>query len=428
MGRYSMGAMLANPAPKLNRTWRLLGALVIAALLFALGAAWLNAQTQASLQAAQTALIQAAQAGGQAVHQDLRQRMVGNDRDTIRLILGDANNVPGLQRVMVIGPNGHVYLDSWQRSQGDTLATSLPNCVECHQNAKPPTSTRLAYQADLVRVATPITSDTSCSSCHLSNGSNLGVILVDVSMGGLQAQATRNLWIGLAIIGGLALLAGALAYWLLGFAPPLPVALRLPGWRLPDLHLSGRVSRLQVFWLLGTIGLLLLAAAGGGTVSAQLESNDSFCTSCHTQPETTYFARSQAPAVDLASVHTTENVACIDCHSGEGVVGRAEAIAQGAQNLALYASGHYQSPAVLRGSLASANCLKCHAEVTTDNTPANHFHYYLAQWQASDPQAATCATCHQGHTTGGSGSEHFLQDVVTDGVCQQCHATAKTAR
>jgi predicted CXXCH cytochrome family protein len=195
---------------------------------------------------------------------------------------------------------------------------------------------------------------------------------------------------------------------------------------LPTLT-AGASGRPQLVWLAAGIALLLVVVIGGGTASAQFENNDSSCAACHTQPETTYVARSQASPVDLASAHTAEQVACIDCHSGAGLTGRAVAITQGAQNLALYVSGHYQSPAILKNGIPDANCLKCHAQVTVDNSPANHFHYHLARWQASDPAAAGCTSCHQAHQTGGQTADQFLQQVVTDGVCQQCHANAKDA-
>lgn len=416
--------MLASSAAPHNRPLRLALTGLVAALIFTVAAIWINGQIQASVLTAQATVIQLAQGGAQTVQQDLRQHMVGNTRDSIAAILNDANDVPGLQRVLVIGPNGHVYLDSANRIKGNTLSTSLPNCVECHQNAQPPTSTTLAYQAGLIRVAAPINNGTECASCHASTNPNLGVVLVDVSMAGLQEQATHNLWVSLAILAGVVLPVGAGLYWLLGRLP-LPIV-RLPQVSRPTIPV-GTLARPQLLWVASSLALFLLVIIGGGAASAQFENNDSSCAACHTQPETTYVARSQSPAVDLASAHTAKQVACIDCHSGVGLAGRAGAITQGAQNMALFVSGHYASPAVLKNGIPDANCLKCHAEVTVENSPANHFHFYLARWQASDPTAAGCTTCHQAHQTGGQPANDFLQQVVTDGVCQECHASVKDA-
>ena len=48
-------------------------------------------------------------------------------------------------------------------------------------------------------------------------------------------------------------------------------------------------------------------ATGGFAFAATQEQHDSFCASCHTQPESTFYQRSTAaqPA-DLASAHTSK--------------------------------------------------------------------------------------------------------------------------
>ncbi len=52
----------------------------------------------------------------------------------------------------------------------------------------------------------------------------------------------------------------------------------------------------------------------------------------------------------------------------------------------------------------------------------NHFHYFLPQWQAKDPNAAKCVTCHEGHMTDGRQDIAWLNEQRTTAVCQQCHA------
>ena len=69
--------------------------------------------------------------------------------------------------------------------------------------------------------------------------------------------------------------------------------------------------------LLVALAVLLVISSAGFTFAATQESHDSFCGSCHTQPESTYLQRSTAPQpVDLASHHTLQKTRCIDCHSG----------------------------------------------------------------------------------------------------------------
>src|SRR5258707_6108875 len=69
-------------------------------------------------------------------------------------------------------------------------------------------------------------------------------------------------------------------------------------------------------------GALLLAVAGFAT-AATLEEQDSFCAACHSQPESAFYQRTQAQAVDLASKHSATWVTrCIDCHAGPGFICR----------------------------------------------------------------------------------------------------------
>src|SRR5574341_2130323 len=113
-------------------------------------------------------------------------------------------------------------------------------------------------------------------------------------------------------------------------------------------------------WLI--LGLL---AVGGGIFfsAAHMEENDAFCASCHTQPESTYFNRSQAAqAVDVASFHHGQSVRCIDCHSGSGLVGRMGGMLVGAGDLLAFVTHTAQQPAPLTVPIRDENCLKCHAD------------------------------------------------------------------
>jgi predicted CXXCH cytochrome family protein len=170
--------------------------------------------------------------------------------------------------------------------------------------------------------------------------------------------------------------------------------------------------------------VLLVLAGGGFAFAATQEENNSFCASCHTQPESTFFQRFQAAApVDLASSHMQlqNPVRCIDCHSGEGVTGRIAAMLVGAKNAAAWFSGTATQPAPLTVAIGDANCLKCHSAVTGQRDQNNHFHGFLSRWQSVDPNAATCVSCHISHFTGGLASQSFLNVDTTQQVCDGCH-------
>ena len=186
---------------------------------------------------------------------------------------------------------------------------------------------------------------------------------------------------------------------------------------------SRRLSRLAI-----TFGLILviplLIAGFTGTAAMQFENHDSFCASCHSEPESKYFQREASAPVDLASFHTTKTTRCIDCHSNQGLPGRAVALTLGAKDLFAFITKHYSQPAPLTRKIADGNCLKCHADVSQNQDFNNHFHVFLSKWQSADPNAAGCVDCHQSHLTNGDASIGFLNQDTTTQVCQRCHSFA----
>src|SRR5712692_8895308 len=159
------------------------------------------------------------------------------------------------------------------------------------------------------------------------------------------------------------------------------------------------------------LGVLVFVAGAGFSTAAYLEEHDGFCASCHTQPESAYFQRTQAAAIaDLASKHhASAATLCIDCHSGPGFTGRVGAIALGAQDLAAFLTRTDRQPGPLTVPIADANCLKCHGDVPAKGGFNRHFHAYLPRWQAADPSAGTCVDCHSAHTTDGDASLAYLE-------------------
>jgi predicted CXXCH cytochrome family protein len=169
-------------------------------------------------------------------------------------------------------------------------------------------------------------------------------------------------------------------------------------------------------------GMLLLAVAGFAS-AATLEEQNSFCAACHTQPESTFYQRTQAQAVDLASKHSAVWVTrCIDCHAGPGFSGRIGAMALGARDLAAFVTRTDQQPAPLTLPIGDANCLKCHADVPATKSFNRHFHAFLARWQAMDPNAGSCVSCHGAHATDGDPAQAFLEQGRAQQVCDSCHA------
>ena len=200
--------------------------------------------------------------------------------------------------------------------------------------------------------------------------------------------------------------------------------------------------------LIGIVALGILVAAGGFTFAATQETHDSFCASCHTQPESTFFQRStDSQVVDLASYHTTQKTRCIDCHAGPGIGGRMQAELLGAHNALAWYTHTAIQPAKLTVPIQDANCLKCHQDVTQrgytpkqavtivgegrrggEEAGPNHWHEQLARWQAAASNAGTCTSCHPGHTTDGTAQTGFENAQTTRSVCEACHQTLREGR
>ena len=177
----------------------------------------------------------------------------------------------------------------------------------------------------------------------------------------------------------------------------------------------------------------VLFSVGGFAFAASQEQNDSFCASCHTQPESTFYQRSTAAEpVDLASAHRLKNTGCIDCHSGIGLTGRVSAEMMGAQNALRWYTGTAQQPAPLVFPIGDDNCMKCHAEVLTEKHDSNsrtvnfgpkgHYHTYLSQWKKADTKAADCTSCHYGHDTGSTVDKSWVVSASVQKECDACHA------
>jgi hypothetical protein len=181
-----------------------------------------------------------------------------------------------------------------------------------------------------------------------------------------------------------------------------------------------RVLCLAIFL---AVGLAVLLTATGFTFAATQEQHDTFCASCHTQPESTFYQRSiDTQPVDLASAHKSKGINCIDCHSGAGIQGRVGAELLGARNAAALYTGTAVQPAPLTHPIGDVNCLKCHQQITNGRGRNNHFHAFLSRWQAADPKAATCVGCHEGHATDGTAQLAYLNETRARAVCEACHS------
>lgn len=163
---------------------------------------------------------------------------------------------------------------------------------------------------------------------------------------------------------------------------------------------------------------LAVAAAGSGLY---LETRDSFCAGCHTQPETLYYERSidtQAGGVDLASFHhLAEGTRCVDCHGGVGARARLGTLVLAAGDALQFVTGRYMQPAMMGQPLSNPNCRQCHEEAVMRQGFENHFHNLM-----DDPDAPLilCVACHISHQERDERTFFVREDDVFPS-CNRCH-------
>jgi hypothetical protein len=178
-------------------------------------------------------------------------------------------------------------------------------------------------------------------------------------------------------------------------------------------------------------GLLVMAvaglalAAGLYTGRVQLENDDSFCASCHVEPETTYYRASLNPnqAETLAAFHAGVDTRCIDCHSRRWIPGRLWAQWGGLQNALTFRSGDYSSPAVTTRPVGDSGCTKCHSELAWVIERPGHYHspWLRRDWQAANGPANTCGACHPSHRIVAPKTDKFMDAVAVETECEGCH-------
>lgn len=236
-----------------------------------------------------------------------------------------------------------------------------------------------------------------------------------------------------------------------------------------------RRRRWQLYLLVGFFALIMLGSLSFVVASA-LEEHDTFCISCHTAPEITYYNRAYyaldhpTEAIpDLSTVHyhaaqtaNAEPFKCIDCHRGDSSLPhRITTVALGAYDALIYLAGQ-DDPTIEKqrtktGWLANASCATCHSEALLKlDGINNHFHTYLPQAQAvflrggsltigaglqealaesGNPPPTSleiievqlfCSDCHQAHKAQPLNADKFFMDeTLRNTACVACHLVAK---
>ena len=252
--------------------------------------------------------------------------------------------------------------------------------------------------------------------------------------------------------------------------PPLPSAVPV----------NTPVPRKRRRWplILGVLVVLVILFSGVGFATATaLENQDTFCISCHTVPETTYYNRAYialdnpnntTTVTDLATAHyhlSQANgktpFACIDCHRGDAsnILDRVSAIALGAKDSGVWVLGK-QDPTIEKPAdpngiwLTDAACISCHTDTLLNvNGFNNHYHTRLPEsnqlaasgkqfvvsgdasklnkdrvlsaWTGAVNVSLSCSSCHVAHQTMTNGAlNQFVNQQTVLKSCQNCHIAA----
>lgn len=175
--------------------------------------------------------------------------------------------------------------------------------------------------------------------------------------------------------------------------------------------------------LVALVGVVVLV--GGLDWISSAEQDDEFCASCHTQPESEFFDRNvSADATgspeDLASFHhRIQGVRCIDCHVGEGFIGRAAVVSIAAWDAIKHYTGLQRQPATIVVPIQNQACAKCHASDIRRAGFENHYHNEYFDPKLSPP-AIACAECHESHRVGDQRTAFQFRDAILP-RCEYCH-------
>ena len=176
-----------------------------------------------------------------------------------------------------------------------------------------------------------------------------------------------------------------------------------------------------------TLGIALvgvgLCAPLGWVVTDALESQNSFCTSCHVGDKPLHEAKRRdfeaVPAVNLASEHLAHDreFRCITCHRGASFPNRVRVKLLSARDGVMYLLGRFREPEEMRHPLWREDCVQCHDRYEPERGDA--FHAIAVH---NLPKfALNCVQCHEAHPTGRARDQAFLAREPLVAACRKCH-------
>ena len=181
--------------------------------------------------------------------------------------------------------------------------------------------------------------------------------------------------------------------------------------------------------ILGLLGLLLAAVAGGGWTLNRAIHAEGFCVSCHLPDGSPLHGPKMAtmvaePPVTLAGLHFHQErgrLRCPDCHHGADWRERLEIMSHAAANTFQYFFGDYREPTAMRVPIPDRFCNRCHADVA-DKAPFQSFHWSWGHGEMKVvDRVITCVECHTNHTRRPREGTSFMARDPTLELCRVCH-------
>lgn len=146
----------------------------------------------------------------------LRHEMLTRDTELMTRILQQVGQEPDVKRAMVIDHLGIVRLSSRPADVGLQTSQASPTCQVCHSKSAATRERWVLYRedgADVLRSVIPVENRPECHGCHDAGNKLNGMLVLDVSLAGVQAGFRRDVaWLGgatalvtLLLIGGVGL-------------------------------------------------------------------------------------------------------------------------------------------------------------------------------------------------------------------------------
>ncbi len=196
--------------------------------------------------------------------------------------------------------------------------------------------------------------------------------------------------------------------------------------------------------MVGLVFLLgIVSVPVGWVASDAVERNNDFCNACHISARSSSVGPSGGggdpgtvplhidirrafdarPAANLAGLHgeRMDDVRCIDCHGGVGLVGRARVKWLAAKDAWHYLIGDFEEPTEMTHPLLDADCLKCHADVWAPREGREDNAFHALGVHATDLEFS-CVQCHDVHEMDGAEDFYFLRAAHVRARCATCHS------